>query len=112
MEIIKNKDKTSLKKVNNYLLVDVETCDNSRVIMELSFLVVNKLFAKSKEQCYIIKEVWENEKYRQGEYAIGKLAHWQEMIDTGKAQVLSIYKIYDKLNKLITDKEITIFSAS
>ena len=24
-----NNDKTSLKKVNNYLLVDVETCDNS-----------------------------------------------------------------------------------
>lgn len=106
-----NNDKTSLKKVNNYLLVDVETCDNSQTIMELSFLVVNKLLAKSKEECYIIKEVWENEQYRQGEYAIGKLAHWQEMIDTGKAKVLSIYKIYDRLNKLIVDKNITIFSA-
>ena len=111
MEQNQNNDKTSLKKVSNYLLVDVETCDNSRVVMELSFLVVNKLFAKSKEQCYIVKEVWEDEKYRQGEYAIEKLAHWQEMLDTGKAELLSIYKIYDKINALIIDKNITIFSA-
>lgn len=112
MEIIKKQeDKTSLKKSNTYLLVDVETCNDQRIIMELSFLVINKLFGKKQEKCFIIKEVWENEEYRNGKYAIEKLAHWQEMIDNGKAQVISIYKLYDLINKTIIDKGINIFSA-
>ena len=51
----KTQDKTSLKKSNTYLLVDVETCNDQRIIMELSFLVINKLMGKKKERCYIIK---------------------------------------------------------
>lgn len=107
----KTQDKTSLKKSNTYLLVDVETCNDQRIIMELSFLVINKLMGKKKEKCYIIKEVWENEEYRNGKYAIEKLAHWQEMIDNGTAQVVSIYRLYDIINKTITDKQVNIFSA-
>lgn len=110
MEIIKQ-DKTSLKKSNTYLLVDVETCNDKRIIMELSFLVINKLFGKKQERCYIIKEVWENEEYRNGKYAIEKLAHWQEMIDKGQAQVVSIYKLYGIINRTIIDKQVNIFSA-
>lgn len=112
MEIItKKQDKTSLKKSNTYLLVDVETCNDQRIIMELSFLVINKLMGKKKERCYIIKEVWENPEYRNGKYAIEKLEHWQEMIDNGTAQVVSIYKLYDIINKTIVDKGVNIFSA-
>ena len=103
MEIIKKQeDKTSLKKSNTYLLVDVETCNDQRIVMELSFLVINKLFGKKQEKCFIIKEVWENEEYRNGKYAIEKLAHWQEMIDNGKAQVISIYKFFKELYKLLS----------
>ena len=47
----KTQDKTSLKKSNTYLLVDVETCNDQRIIMELSFLVINKLMGKKKEKC-------------------------------------------------------------
>lgn len=110
MEIIKQ-DKTSLKKSNTFLLVDVETCNDQRIIMELSFVVVNKFFGRPTEKCYIVKEVWENEEYRQGKYAKEKLAHWQEMIDTGKAEVISIYKLYDIINKTISTRQINIFSA-
>lgn len=72
--------------------------------MELSFLVINKLFGRKKEKCYIIKEVWENEEYRNGKYAKEKLAHWQEMIDNGTAEIVSIYRLYDIINKTIDEK--------
>lgn len=111
MEKMLNNDKTSLKKVKNYLLVDVETCDNSRVIMELSCIVVNSRLAKSEEHCYIIQQVWENEEYRNGIYSKNKLEHWQELLDSGKAELISIYHLYHKINKIIKDKEITVFSA-
>lgn len=104
-------DKTSLKKVNGIFLTDVETCNKQRIIMEWSFVEVNGFMAKVKEECYIIKEVWENEKYRNSEFAINKLAHWQEMLDTGKAKLISIYKLYDRVNKLITERNLTLFSA-
>lgn len=107
----KQEDKTSLKKSNTYLLVDVETCNDQRIIMELSFLVINKLFGRKKEKCYIIKEVWENEEYRNGKYAKEKLAHWQEMINNGTAEIVSIYKLYDIINKTIEEKGVNIFSA-
>ena len=111
MEKTQTQDKTSLKKSNTYLLVDVETCNDQRIIMELSFLVINKLMGKKKEKCYIIKEVWENEEYRNGKYAIEKLEHWQEMLDNGTAELVSIYRLYDIINKTITDKQVNIFSA-
>ena len=76
----KTQDKTSLKKSNTYLLVDVETCNDQRIIMELSFLVINKLMGKKKEKCYIIKEVWENEEYRNGKYDL-------ELIPMGAARL-------------------------
>lgn len=104
-------DKTSLKKVNNNLLVDVETVNDQRIIMELSCLVVNSKLAITEQHCYIIQQVWENEEYRNGKYAKEKLAHWQEMLDNGTAELISIYHLYNKLNKLIKTKKITLFSA-
>ncbi len=113
MELLlcKEEKKSSLKKEKNYFLTDVETCDNSRVIMEWSFMIINDLMGKTQEYCYIIKEVWENETYRNGIYAKNKLAHWQEMIDSGKAKIISIYKLYDIVNKLIEEKNVNLFCA-
>ena len=114
--IIKEKQekKSSLKKEKGYFLTDVETCNKSgklKIIMEWSFIVVNDFFCSKKEKCYIIKEVWENEEYRNGEFAREKIAHWQELIDTGKAKVVSIYKLYDIVNKAIKDNGLTLFCA-
>lgn len=103
--------KTSLKKEENYLLVDVETSNYKRIVVEFSYLVINKMFGKAQEHCYIIKEVWENEEYRNGIFAKEKIAHWQDMLESGKAKLISIYKLYDLLNKTIKEKNITVFSA-
>ena len=37
----KRKKTSDLKKIGKAMLTDVETCDYSQIIMELSFLVVN-----------------------------------------------------------------------
>lgn len=111
MEIQNTKDKVSLKKTNNILLVDVETCNDQRIIMELSCLVVNNKLGISETHCFIIQQAWENNEYRQGKYAKGKLDKWQQMLDNGTAELISIYHLYNKLNKIIRDKKIKLFSA-
>lgn len=107
----KEKRTISLKKMKNNFLTDVETCNDQRIVMELSYLVVNKLFGKKQEKCFIIKEVWENEEYRNGKYAKEKLEHWQEMLDNGTAKLISIYELYKIINKTIEEENIETFSA-
>lgn len=107
----KRKKTSDLKKIGKAMLTDVETCDYSQIIMELSFLVVNQKFAKLQENCFIIKEVWENEEYRNGVFAKNKLEHWQEMLDNNTAQLISIYDLYKFINKTIKKEKITIFGA-
>lgn len=110
----KEEKKSSIKKEKGYFLTDVETCNKRgklKIIMEWSFIVVNDFICKKQEKCYIIKEVWENEEYRNGEFAKGKLEHWQELIDSGKAKVISIYKLYDIVNKTIKENGLKLFCA-
>ena len=37
------------------MLTDVETCDMTRIIMELSYLIVNQNFAKIQEKMFYNK---------------------------------------------------------
>lgn len=108
---MKEKRKSDLKEIGTGMLTDVETCDMTRIVMELSYLIVNQNFAKIQEKCFIIKEVWEDDHYRNGIYAKNKLAHWQEMLDTGVAELISIYDLYHLINKTIKKENVQIFSA-
>lgn len=107
----KEQIKSSLKKIISHFLVDVETCNYQRIIMELSFMIVSKFYTIPKKFCFIIKEVWENEEYRNGIFAKDKIKHWQEMLDNGTAQLISIYKLYNFINKIIKEEGITVFTA-
>ncbi len=104
-------EKTSLKKINSNFLTDTETVNTQRIIMELSYFILNKFFAIKEQKCFIIKEVWENEEYRKGEFAIGKIDHWQEMLDNGTAKLISIYDLYWLLNRTIEEYGIKFFTA-
>lgn len=104
-------DKTSLKKLDKSLLVDVETVNDQRIIMELSYNLLNDKLGIVEKKCYIIQQVWENEEYRQGKYAKEKLTHWQEMLDNGTAELISVYHLFNKLNKMIGTYKMKLFIA-
>lgn len=104
-------EKTSLKKINSIFFTDVETSNTKRIIMEWSYFILNKFLAPKEQKCFIIKEVWENEEYRNGEFAIGKIEHWQEMLDNGTAKLISIYDLYWLINRTIEEQGIEFFSA-
>lgn len=107
----KEKIITDLKKIGKAMLTDTETCDFKQIVMELSYAIINQKFAKIEEKCFIIKEVWENEEYRNGIFSKSKLEHWQEMLDTGIAKLISVYDLYRLINKTIKDEGIEIFGA-
>lgn len=119
MEIQDTKEKTqektpqtiSMNKLGYHYLTDVETCDNLGMVMELSKYTLNKFHNRIDKKCYIIQQVWENEYFRNCQYAKGKLKRWQEMLDNGTAEIISVYHLFNKINKEITDKNIKYFMA-
>ena len=53
----KEQIKSSLKKIVSHFLVDVETCNYQRIIMELSFMIVSKFYTIPKKFCFIKRSV-------------------------------------------------------
>ncbi len=105
----KTQQKTSLRRIKRALLVDVETCNYQQIVMEFSYYLLNEHNVPSEKKCYIIQQVWENEYFRNGLFSKEKLEHWQDMLDNGQAELISIYYLYNKVNKLIKDKKVQYF---
>ena len=103
--------KVSMNKLGYHFLSDVETCDFKGMIMELSYYLLNEHHTIVEKKCYIIQQVWENDYYRQCTFAKDKLEHWQEMLDNGTAEIISVYHLFNKLNKIIKEKKIKYFMA-
>jgi len=103
----------SLKKLKgNILLVDVETTDNDRVIIEISGKVLNKYLLPIHTFSYIIAETWESEKRMSGEYAtLDKVNAWKDNIKYGKSQLLSAKTIASEMNNLFSKYDVSVICA-
>lgn len=107
--------KELFKKKENYLLVDTETVNEDRIIIEFSGTVINNNLLPQETFSYIIKEVWENKELMQGEFVVGEYAYkidaWKENLKSGKSKLVSIIELNDIVNKLIETYKIELFSA-
>lgn len=107
----KKQTKTSLIKLENSLFIDTETVNNDRICMEVSFFILNGNFIPIEKHCYIIKEVWYNHAFRNGEYSQDKLDIWAQMLENGTAQLIGIDYLYNKLNQIIRHHDIKVMIA-
>jgi hypothetical protein len=105
--------KLSLVKGNeNILLVDSETVNDNKIMVDFSGVVVNSNLIKKTSFSFIIKEVWENTELMQGKYASAeKIEIWKKQIENGTKKVVSIYQLIKFVNNLIKENDIKIFCA-
>lgn len=89
------------------LLVDVETTNNQKHVIEVSFARINNKGMRTEKHNYIIKEMWES-KRRYGRYSNEKIDTWKQHIELGLIEVIPIKELRDKLNNV---KNIDLFSA-
>lgn len=110
--VLKKATKRSLRKEKYLLLNDNETCNNDKLILDFSYMIVNcKNGVVVEQKTYIVKEVWETRKLKNGIYAKSKKKKYAKMLREGKAELISKQGLYYRLNDLIKTYDITIFAA-
>jgi hypothetical protein len=103
----------SLKKLKGtILLLDVETVDDDRNIVELSGKVVNKNLIALRTFSFIIKETWEDKNLMSGIYAeTKKVAIWHDNIKNNRSQIITTKELASKLDDMIKEYNIKVISA-
>ena len=102
----------SFKKKNYFLLVDTETVNNDRIIVEFSGMIINNNMIAQKRFSYIIKEVWESQSLMSGIYASqDKKIQWSKSLENGTSELVSIHDLVDKVNNLIKEYNLNILIA-
>ena len=110
--VLKKVCKKSLAKEKYLLLVDVETCNDNKIILDFSYMIIScKTGLVVERNTYIIKESWETRNIVNGIYSKPKKKDYQKMLKSNKAILIDKQHFYNKLNKLIKDYEIKIFMA-
>lgn len=99
--------KKSFKRLNGILLVDVETTNNQKHVIEVSFARINNKGIRTEKHNYIIKEMWES-KRRYGRYSNEKIDTWKQHIELGLIEVIPIKELRDKIEGV---ENVDIFSA-
>ena len=68
--VLKKVCKKSLSKQNYLLLVDVETCNDQKIILDFSYMIIScKTGLVVDRNTYIIKESWETKSIVNGIYS-------------------------------------------
>lgn len=104
--------KVSLAKEKYLLLVDNETCNDDKIILDFSYNIVNAKTGQIVEKnTYIIKETWETPTLRNGIYSKDKVKDYRSMLKSNKATLITKQHLYYKLNYLIKHYGVNIFIA-
>ena len=104
--------KRSLAKEKYLLLVDVETCNDNKIILDFSYNIIStKGGAVIEKGCLVIKESWETRSFKNGIYAKGKKKDYSTMLRKGQATLISKQDLYNKLNQLIDTYNLSVFMA-
>lgn len=118
--------KVSLSKKWYGMLIDTETLNDDKLIIEIGLVVVNNNLVKQEKYNVIVKEVWENkemllnpiqspvlpnDKATTTNYALEKIALWEQRIEKGELQVKSIWEITKDLNNMIRKYDMKYFIA-
>ena len=102
--VLKKVCKKSLAKEKYLLLVDVETCNDNKIILDFSYMIIScKTGLVVERNTYIIKESWETRNIVNGIYSKPKKKDYQKMLKSNKAILIDKQHFYNKLNKLIKD---------
>lgn len=110
--VLKKVCKSSLAKQKYLLLVDVETCNDQKIILDFSYMIIScKTGLVVERNSYLIEESWNTRNIINGIYSKPKKKDYQKMLKEKKASLISKQHLYNKLNKLIKDYEIKIFMA-
>lgn len=110
--VLKKVIKISLGKITYILLVDVETCNDGKIILDFSYKIVScKTGCIVEEGTFIIEESLKTKSIAYGIYSKNKLKRYRKMLKEGKATLISKQHLYNKLNKLIRDYDIKVFMA-
>lgn len=110
--VLKKVCKKSLSKQNYLLLVDVETCNDNKIILDFSYMIIScKTGLVVERDTFIIKESWETRNIINGIYSKPKKKDYQKMLKENRATLIDKQHLYNKLNKLIKDFGIEIFMA-
>lgn len=112
-ELVLNKvKKVSLLKNNYLLLVDVETCNDNKIILDFSYKIISCKTGQVVEQnTFIIKESWETTSIVNGIYSKCKKKDYKKMLKENRALLIDKQHFYNKLNKIIKTYDIKIFMA-
>ena len=102
----------SLSKHNYLLLVDVETCNDNKIILDFSYMIIStKTGLVIERNCFLIKESWETKSIINGVYSKPKKKDYQKMLKDKKATIIDKQHLYNKLNKLIKTYDLKVFMA-
>lgn len=110
--VLKKICKKSLSRQKYLLLVDVETCNDDKIILDFSYMIIScKTGLVVKKDTYLIKESWETRSILNGVYSKPKKKDYKKMLKENRATLIDKQHLYNKLNKLIREYEINIFMA-
>lgn len=103
----------SLKKLKGtILLLDVETTNETKTIVELSGKIVNNNLISILTFSYIIKETWDDKDLMSGIYATkDKVNEWTNNIRLGRSQVVSAKQLTTTLDNLVKKYNVKVISA-
>ena len=110
--VLKRVCRLSLAKQDYILLVDVETCNDNKLILDFSYMIIScKSGLIIERNSYLIQEIWETRSLVNGKYAKGKKKDYKEMLKNNKITLITKQHLYNKLNKIIATYNIKIFMA-
>lgn len=108
-----NNKKVYFRKGNLHcLLVDTETVNDNKIMVDFSGMITNGYMLEQEKFSFLIKEVWENEELMSGIYATNeKKTIWKQQLVNGTRQLVSIWDLIRFVNSKIKQYNIKYFSA-
>ena len=112
-EIVLNKIKRVSFLTSEYILLcDVETCNDNKIILDFSYVIIStRTGVIVASGSYIIKESWQTRSLRYGKYAKSKVKSYIKKLKNEECELISVIDLYDLLNNLINNYNIKIFMA-
>lgn len=112
-EMILNKIKRVSFLTSEYILLcDVETCNDNKIILDFSYVIINtRTGVIVASGSYIIKESWHTRSLKYGKYAKGKAKDYTKKLKNKECELITLIDLYDLLNNLINTYNIKIFMA-